>query len=197
SWSSGRRKRAGRSAPEARKMKQSDGGWAPSYNVQTSTDAKHKILVAVTVTQAANDQDQLQPASQQMETNTGSKPQRVAADGGYASRGNVQAMADQQIEFVAPWPEAESRQAGKVLAFAKQHRHHKQDCRIYHAAEQDCASCEQQRRCCGRQAARQLHQVQETAAMQAYLERIQQAESKERYKQRSEVAETRICGGKR
>jgi transposase len=31
--------------PQARGMKQSDGGYAPSYNVQLSTDAAHKVIV--------------------------------------------------------------------------------------------------------------------------------------------------------
>ena len=40
-------------------MKQADGGFAPSYNVQISTDAANGIIVAVDVTQAGNDCDQL------------------------------------------------------------------------------------------------------------------------------------------
>jgi len=40
-------------------MKQADGGFAPSYNVQISTDAAKGIIVAVDVTQAGNDCDQL------------------------------------------------------------------------------------------------------------------------------------------
>ena len=45
--------------PEARVMKQADGGFAPSYNVQISTDGAKGIIVAVDVTQAGNDCDQL------------------------------------------------------------------------------------------------------------------------------------------
>jgi transposase len=212
--------RVSESEPEARKMKQSDGGWAPSYNVQTSTDAKQKILLAVSVTQEANDVEQLQPAIQQIEIHTGSKPKRVITDGGYTSRENVSAMASQQIEFVAPWPDIAARQAGalqrqgidrefssaafipvpeqkavqcpagKLLPFVKQHQHHAQGCWIYQAAEQDCAHCEQRARCCGQQPVRQIHQVQETAAMKIYLERMQQPETEQCYKQRKAVAET-------
>ena len=212
--------RVSQSEPEARKMKHSDGGWAPSYNVQTSTDAKHKILVAVSVSQDANDLAQLQPAVEQIEVNLGAQPGRVVADGGYASRENVRAMASRQIQFMAPWKEAESRHAGtlkrqgidrefsvraftvlpdgsalqcpagKLLRRVQQHRHHGEDCQVYQAAAPDCAGCEQQRRCCGHHAVRRLHRVQETPEMQAYLERMQQPETEPYYKQRKAVAET-------
>lgn len=45
--------------PQARVMKQPDGGFAPSYNVQINTDAANAVIVAVDVTQAGNDFEQL------------------------------------------------------------------------------------------------------------------------------------------
>ena len=39
--------------PEARNMKQADGGFAASYNVQISTDATHGMIVGVDVSQSA------------------------------------------------------------------------------------------------------------------------------------------------
>src|SRR5437763_422869 len=36
--------RASRSDPQARIMKQSDGGYAPSYNVQLSTEASNRVI---------------------------------------------------------------------------------------------------------------------------------------------------------
>lgn len=50
--------------PEARIMKQNDGGYAPSYNVQVTTDAKRTVIVSVAVTQDGGDSEQLQPAMQ-------------------------------------------------------------------------------------------------------------------------------------
>jgi transposase len=41
--------------PQARVMKQSDEGFALSYNAQISADAAHGLIVGVAVTQAAND----------------------------------------------------------------------------------------------------------------------------------------------
>ena len=40
------------SDPQARVMKQADGGFAPSYNVQLDTDAADAVIVAVGVVQA-------------------------------------------------------------------------------------------------------------------------------------------------
>ena len=45
--------RASESDPQARIMKQSDGGYAPSYNVQLSTEASHRIIVGAEVSQMA------------------------------------------------------------------------------------------------------------------------------------------------
>jgi hypothetical protein len=45
--------------PEARIMKQPDGGLALSYNAQLSTDASHGLIVGVRVTQAASDWEQI------------------------------------------------------------------------------------------------------------------------------------------
>ena len=48
--------------PNARVMKQAEGGSAPSYNVQVSTDAEHGLIVDIDATQAGSDYQQLTPA---------------------------------------------------------------------------------------------------------------------------------------
>jgi transposase len=57
--------------PQARKMKQSDGGYAPSYNVQLSTDAARGLIVGVGVSQAGNDIGELVPAVERIEEKYG------------------------------------------------------------------------------------------------------------------------------
>jgi Transposase domain (DUF772) len=52
-------KRVSITDPEARIMKQPDGGLALSYNAQLSTDASHGLIVGVRVTQAASDWEQI------------------------------------------------------------------------------------------------------------------------------------------
>ena len=45
-------KRVSTTDPDARVMKQAEGGSAPSYNVQVSTDAAHGLIVDIEATQA-------------------------------------------------------------------------------------------------------------------------------------------------
>ena len=87
--------------PEARIMKQPDGGFAPSYNVQVNTDAAHGLIVAVGVTQAGNDSDELMSGLERIEENLGKTPKQVVADGGYVSRDNILEMESRQVDFIA------------------------------------------------------------------------------------------------
>lgn len=88
--------------PEARIMKQNDGGYAPSYNVQVTTDAKRTVIVSVAVTQDGGDSEQLQPAMQRVEKEAGQAAQQAIVDGGYTSRGNIVAMAEGGIDLIGP-----------------------------------------------------------------------------------------------
>ena len=47
--------------PDARIMKQSDGGYAPSYNIQISTDAAAGVIIGVGVSQRPEDVKSLCP----------------------------------------------------------------------------------------------------------------------------------------
>jgi hypothetical protein len=62
-----RETRVSTSDPQARVMKQSDEGFALSYNAQISADAAHGLIVGVAVTDAANDTAQLLPAVDRLE----------------------------------------------------------------------------------------------------------------------------------
>ena len=86
--------------PEARIMKQSDGGFAPSYNVQVSADADNGVIVGMDVTQTVNDCDQLTPAMEEIKRNTGSLPMQVIADGGFTNRQSILDMDEKGIDFI-------------------------------------------------------------------------------------------------
>ena len=92
--------------PEARVMKQSDGGFAPSYNVQISTEASHGIIVGVDVTQAGNDYDQLEAGIDRVKSNTGQEPKQAVVDGGYIKNANIEAMAERGVDLIGPVPES-------------------------------------------------------------------------------------------
>src|SRR5260370_32354977 len=82
--------RVSSSEAEARKMKQADGGVAPSYNVQVSTEAQSRMIVAVGLTTAACDTGELLPAVGRADHNCGRKPAAVNAHRGYATRSNLE-----------------------------------------------------------------------------------------------------------
>lgn len=88
--------------PESRVMKHPDGGFAPSYNVQVNTDSANGVVVAVDVTQAGNDFDQLVPGVKRVEENLGETPKQVVADGGYVSRDNIMEMQERGVDFIGP-----------------------------------------------------------------------------------------------
>lgn len=88
--------------PEARIMKQHDGGFAPSYNVQLTTDAKQTVIVSLDVTQESSDAEQLQPAIERVEEEAGQAPKQVIADGAYTSRENIVKMAGESIDLIGP-----------------------------------------------------------------------------------------------
>jgi transposase len=105
--------RASQSDPQARVMKQSDGGFAPSYNVQLSTEASHRIIVGAGVSQSGSDFVHLIGAVAQVEQNLGSKPAQVVVDGGFTSRENIMAMAEQGVDMIGSLPEANPSSAGQ------------------------------------------------------------------------------------
>ena len=86
--------------PDARIMKQSGGGFAPSYNVQLSVDAAHDIIVNVDVSQSGTDHGELTGSVRKVEERTGIKPAQVVADTGYTNHANILSMSDAKIDFL-------------------------------------------------------------------------------------------------
>jgi transposase len=105
--------RASQSDPQARIMKQSDGGYAPSYNVQLSTEASHRIIVGAAASQSGSDFVHLTGAVAQVEQNLGRKPAQVVVDGGFTSRENILAMAEQGIDLIGPLAQPNTSSAGQ------------------------------------------------------------------------------------
>jgi transposase len=100
--------------PEARVMKQSDGGYAPSYNAQISTDAKEKVIVGVGVSQCGSDYEELVPAEERVEETMGSAPEQMVTDGGFVSRENILAMEEKGIDFIGPMGVGVAQSAGQM-----------------------------------------------------------------------------------
>jgi len=186
------------SEPEARKMKQTNGGFDPSYNVQVSTEAESRMIVGVGVTTEANDTQQLLPSLDRVRQNCGRDPERVIADNGYATRQNVEQTAAREIELIAPWKEDAARQAGacarhgidaefrpavfqeqtggqqlvcpagKILVVLRHRVHHGQQKVVFQAKASDCGRCRWRQRCCGHRGG--PRQVERTRESQAMRE---------------------------
>jgi transposase len=108
---SGAEERVSSSEPQARMMKQPDGGFAPSYNVQTTTAAEGKAIVSLEVTQAGNDFDQLAPALDRLERTLESKPEQAVVDGGYINQQNLLETATRGVELIGPIPSSDAKAA--------------------------------------------------------------------------------------
>jgi transposase len=172
------KRRVSTSDPESRVMKQPDGGFAPSYNVQINTDAKSGVVVAVGVVQAGNDFEQLEPGIDRVEHNLGKTPDQAVIDGGFVSRDNIVAMNKRKIELIAPCvdeagkgessyegrgvsPEYHSTAfvydaqtdsyrcpKGKILKYEGKEERHMQVSYRYRAQRSDCQGCPVKSQCC-------------------------------------------------
>jgi transposase len=164
--------------PEARVMKQPDGGFALSYNVQINTDAANAVIVAVDVTQAGNDFEQLTVGVDRVEQNLGETPDQVVADGGYVSRDNIVEMKSRGVEFIGPQCDEEGKgkssyegrgvspeyhsslfvydvatdsfhcPQGKTLYYEGKEERNSQVSYKYRAAMADCQACRAKGQCC-------------------------------------------------
>jgi transposase len=209
--------RVSTSDPQARVMKQSDGGLALSYNVQISTDAARGLIVGVAVTQEANDSAQLLPAVDRVEERLEKMPQQMVADGGYTTRENIERMAERDIDFLGSWPWENVSSGtttpnrlppsafvydmerncficpeGKLLGY---------DCRHskvtgvvlyrYSAKIEDCHSCARKSQCCpeNEKRGRSVIRLKESAPIIAFREKMRSEKAQEQYRRRGRVVE--------
>ncbi len=106
-------RRASETDPEARVMKQGDGGFAVSHNVQISTDTAHAIIVGAGITQEASDQQQLVPALEEVERQNGRAPGQMIVDEGYTTRENVLAAAARGVDLIGSTMQPKTEAARK------------------------------------------------------------------------------------
>lgn len=83
--------------PESRILKGADG-FVQGYNAQIAVESETQLIVGQTITQAANDKQQLLPMIDHVEQQAGQRPEEVVADNGYASEENLEGAEAAQIE---------------------------------------------------------------------------------------------------
>jgi transposase len=205
------------SDPEARFMKQSDGGLAPSYNVQISADATQGIIVGVEVTPEASDSAQLLPALQRIEQRLKQKPQQIVADGGYTTCAAIQQMAERRVDFLgnlgrdltgsgitAPHqlppraflydPETKRLRCPEGKLLLSQGRRNKGPGAIYHRYEAragDCLSCRRKPECCpgNQRRGRSVMRLEESVMMKAFRQKMASEEAQQQYRRRGRIVE--------
>jgi transposase len=88
---------------ESRMMKDhASNTFVQGYNAQLGVDAQSQIIVAATVVQAGNDQEQLLPVLLTVKQNLGQLPARVSADAGYFSTAAVTAEEVKTVDIHVP-----------------------------------------------------------------------------------------------
>jgi len=170
-------RRVSLSEPEARMMKHGDGGIAPSYNAQISTDAEQKVVVGVHLSQETTDAGLLEPSVEEVERNLGRAPKQVVVDGGYTNRQTMEAMDKRAVDLIGSLSDPEGRTrasmkaagidedfwpqkfvwdeatntlrcpAGQQLPFVGKRKKRGNEYRQFQARESDCRSCEFRSQC--------------------------------------------------
>lgn len=211
--------RASMTDPDARIMKQSDGGYAPSYNLQLSTDATAGVIIGVGMSQRPEDVNELMPAMERIEENLGKIPRQVVADGGYTHWENIVAMDGAGIDFIGSLMDrnrvaGQCAQRGVGDAFRPEHfvydehndtyicpegktlRYNGQEKLIgrmryiYRARKKDCGLCPHKGQCCpGKANRRSVVRRVPDPAVVSFVEKMKTEKAKEVYKQRSGIAE--------
>ena len=108
------------SDPESRIMKGGDG-FLQAYNAQAAVEGVCQLIVGQTLTQAANDKEQLQPLLQAVEQQAGQRPEEVLADSGYCSEQNLESLesAAEPENKIEAYIATKNDQHGKRPAAAK------------------------------------------------------------------------------
>jgi IS5 family transposase len=201
--------------PQARVMKQSEEGFALSYNAQISADAAHGLIVGVAVTQAANDTGQLLPAVDQVEQRLNKRRQQMVADRGYTTRENIEEMTRREIDFLGAmryvprganlpnrfppnaFPYEPERDCcvcpeGKIL-----HRQRQRKAgpgMIYHVFEarvEDCQACSRKLECCpdNKSHGRSVAHLEESPLVIAFRKKMASEEAQKKYRRRGRIVE--------
>ena len=88
--------------PDARVMKQGDGGFRPALNVQVATDGDGRAILGVQVSQQGSDGGLAAPLEAQVAERTGRHPDAYLVDGGLAARDDITILAERHVTVYAP-----------------------------------------------------------------------------------------------
>ena len=163
--------------PQARFMRTSDNGLAPSMNVQVTADAAHGLIVDVEVVNDPQDSQQLIPAMERIAANCGREPLQALADAGYTNHQSVVEMAQRGVDYYGSLTGRTQQRSGcgaqrdpayqldkfeydenldeKICPEGKRLRHKTtqhlsggREIKVWAASAADCGACPAQKDCC-------------------------------------------------
>jgi transposase len=114
--------RASEADPDAVRMKQGDGGFRLSYNVQTVTDAAHGLIVTTAVINQGNDSGQLATQVQRVADEQGTRPAEALVDSGYATVEDIEAVEASGVQVIMPPRDAKKDQRAGRDPYAPKRR---------------------------------------------------------------------------
>lgn len=82
--------------PDSRIMRSKPDGWVQAYNAGAVVDEAHRIIEATTISTEATGTRSLPALVDQVETNTGRRPQKLLTDAGYQSDDNLRYLEEQE-----------------------------------------------------------------------------------------------------
>ncbi len=103
--------------PESRILKGADG-FVQGYNAQAAVEPTLLLIVGQSVTEAANDKEQLMPMVALIEQQSGQRPEAILADNGYCSEEN--------LEHLESAGQAERKIDGFIATGKQKHGEHRQ-----------------------------------------------------------------------
>lgn len=217
SYKRSKAERASETDPECRIMSQSDGGFAPSYNVQISTDANEKAIVSISVSQSPSDQTLLPSAIDEIEKSMGTLPRQLVVDAGFTTRETILAADEHHIDLVGSFiergtPETlfcrwgiteafrpekflfdEERNCyvcpeGKLLVYLNKETRWGRT--VFNYRGKECRDCPSKPQCCPRASkGRVVSHRKNDPRVDAFLAKMKTPEAKAIYRSRAGVAE--------
>lgn len=188
---------------DSRLMKAAAGN-RPAYNGQAVVDKENQMIVAADVVQAESDSSQYAPMMDEAIANTGAKPDKTTADGGYFSTKTMEYAAEAGIDAYIPdcRPKSSDRESfvydeerdeftcaeGNVLNFARERtvkglRYH-----IYRCYR--CAGCPRGQRCHGKSSRyKEIARRVDERLQQAMSAKMESEEGRAIYRLRKQIVE--------
>lgn len=87
---------------DSRVLPNKEGGYAPNYTPLVTAEGRHGFLLDCDVITNTSEGAELVPSLDRIQAELGAYPQRVMADGAFATGPNIAAFEEREVEFLSP-----------------------------------------------------------------------------------------------